>query len=412
MSGLIQDIKLIGDEVAWLKSLRDEGKNSFAFPTVKSENWKYTKVHSLMKETFTPSHYANVSASKINLDSYQIHFINGFFNPINTNLPDDVEVVPLIEKLIEGEGCQCHAKVKKAQEKIINLSSSTPFVALNSVYLQEGIFIKINKTLDKPIVLINHTKTDENFFYNLRNIIILEENASAELLEIYTYEGKEKTTYFGNHVNEITINKDAKLNHYKLQSEAFYAYHLAFTNVDIKENGEYNNFCLQKGANLGRNEIHAKLLEENARANINAAYIMNGWATLDTTANIEHLSPKTYSDVFAKGVVGGNARGVFQGKIHIAKNAVHTEGKQLHKALLLSDTAEIDCKPELEIFADDVKCSHGAATGELDKNQIFYMQSRGILEDIARQILIDAYLDDVFEKIENPKIKDWIKNNV
>ena len=137
---------------------------------------------------------------------------------------------------------------------------------------------------------------------------------------------------------------------------------------------------------------------------------MNGWATLDTTTDIEHLVPQTTSSQLIKGVVGGDAKGVFQGKIHIAPNAVQTEGTQLHKALLLSDTAEIDVKPELEIFADDVKCSHGAASGELDEEQLFYMQSRGISREDAKKMLIDAYLEDVFARIENENLRAWFKD--
>ena len=136
---------------------------------------------------------------------------------------------------------------------------------------------------------------------------------------------------------------------------------------------------------------------------------MNGWATLDTTTDIEHLAANTFSRQLVKGVVGGDAKGVFQGKIHIAEGAVKTEGFQLHKALLLSDTAEVDVKPELEIFADDVKCSHGAASGELDEEQLFYMRSRGIGLQEARQILIDAYLDEVMTKVGSEKIREWIK---
>lgn len=152
------------------------------------------------------------------------------------------------------------------------------------------------------------------------------------------------------------------------------------------------------------------LAEEQSRAEVNAAYRMNGWATLDTTTDVEHLSPCTYSEQLVKGVVGGDARGVFQGKINIAPDCVKTEGRQLHKALLLSDTAEIDVKPELEIFADDVKCSHGAASGELDENMLFYMQSRGIGREEARAILIAAYLDDVINKIADEDVRGWIRS--
>ena len=133
---------------------------------------------------------------------------------------------------------------------------------------------------------------------------------------------------------------------------------------------------------------------------------------MDTTTNIRHLCEKTTSSQLVKGVVGGHARGVFQGKIHIAPNADETSGTQLHKALLLSDTAEVDCKPELEIYADDVKCSHGAACGELDKEALFYMQSRGIGEEEAKQLLIEAYLRDTYANISDDSLRGWIANEL
>ena len=139
---------------------------------------------------------------------------------------------------------------------------------------------------------------------------------------------------------------------------------------------------------------------------------MSGWATLDFTTDIEHLAPETFSDQLVKGVVDGDARGVFQGKIEIHPDCVATEGHQLHRAILLSDTAEVDVKPELKIYADDVKCSHGAATGELDEDQLFYMQSRGIDVDEARRILVEAFLDDVLLKIENEAIRAYVKSRV
>jgi Fe-S cluster assembly protein SufD len=212
-----------------------------------------------------------------------------------------------------------------------------------------------------------------------------------------------------NVVNEIYLAENSHLKHYKLQNEAFKAAHISYNAVDVKANASYKSFCLQKGADMARNETYVLLSEEGAHASVDAAYIMNGWATIDTTTDIKHMKPQTTSSQLVKGVVGGQAKGVFQGKIHIAQNAVKTEGYQLHKAMLLSNEAEVDVKPELEIFADDVKCSHGSACGELDKEQLFYMQSRGISEQDAKQLLIDAYLNDVIAKVEDEKIIEWIK---
>ena len=422
MNSLIQDITLIGSETPWLNTLRQQGRNLFSLPTPKTESWKYTKLRELNDISFTlHPHEIKSSYNKEDrgFDCYQITFINGVFNPFDSILPEDIKVVPLIEFLIEDEGCTCHKEVAKktAKNTIFNKGidlSKYPFAALNTAYLEEGVYIHIEKNtkLDKPVFLLNHTQTDENILYNLRNLIHIGENSTVDFIEHYSHHGDIKSTYFSNHVTEINLSKGSVLNHYKLQTEAFYAYHIALTSIDAEESSIYNGFCLQKGAKIGRNETIIRLNGKNAKANVNAAYIMSGWATLDTTTDIIHLSPETYSNQNIKGVVGGDARGVFQGKIHIAKDAIKTEGKQLHKSLLLSNTAEVDCKPELEIFADDVKCSHGAASGELDEEQLFYLKSRGIGEDEAKQILIDAYFDELFSLIPNPDISSWLSSKI
>lgn len=457
MAGLLQNIKLFGEYIPWFQSLREKGLAAFekqGVPTAKTEAWKYTKPRDLNADDFViePSNFldelraetedacgchhedcgcgeegechchhedgechcgGHCCEHELNLDygvpfdAYQIHFVNGKFIPVFPALPRGVEVITLMEAVLIEEA-------KEHLGRLVNLDEH-PFAALNTHYMEEGVYICVGKDvkLDKPLMIVNHTDVGgSNLFFNLRNLIVLESGAEAELVEWYKYAGPQKSRYFANIVNEIVLGKGAKLNHNKLQDEAFKANHVSLSVVRQKADSQYNNFCLQKGANIGRNEIRVRLAAENARCSVDTAYIMSGWATLDTTTNIEHLSPCTYSSQLAKGVVGGDARGVFQGKIHIAPDAVKTEGTQLHKALLLSDAAEVDVKPELEIFADDVKCSHGAASGELDEQQLFYMRSRGIGLEEARQILIDAYLEDVVSKVENEQIRAWMKSFV
>lgn len=409
MTDLLQDIKFLGNESPWLRGLRQSGCSAFkeqGVPSAKTEAWKYTKLRELKSTGFTISQTnSNLSSIELPFDSYKICFENGWFCPSSSNLPQGVEVIPLIEVMLFRP--ELHNYICKLAD--IN---THPFVALNQAYLQEGVFIRIAKNVDlkKPLAIISHTDADNNnLFFNLRNIIILDELSSATIVEYHTYSGEPKSQYFANIVNEIYLSVGSQLNHYKVQNEAFKADHISFTSVSQEKSSQYHSFCLQRGANIGRNESLIRLNQEGAEAEVNAIYFMDGWATLDTTTNIEHLAPCTYSHQLIKGVVSGNAKGVFQGKIHIAPNAIKTEGNQLHKALLLSDEAEVDVKPELEIFADDVKCSHGAASGELDEEQLFYMRSRGIGLDEAKQLLIDAYLDEVTTKIDNEKIAQWIK---
>lgn len=410
MASLLQDITLIGDESPWLSALRRAGREAFAeggVPTAKTEAWKYTKPRELAADDFVIARPGGGTGWQPDLpfDCYQIRFENGFFSPADSELPQGVEVVPLIEAAL------FRPEVRRYLGALADVKKY-PFAALNQAYLNEGVYIRVEKNVElkKPLLLVSHTTPGvDNLFFNLRNLIVLEENASAVFVEYHTYSGELKSRYFANLVNEIYLSAGAALNHYKVQDEAFKADHVALSVAALESRASYNSFCLQKGANIGRNETLVRLLADCASAEVNAAYVMNGWATLDTTTDIEHLAANTFSRQLVKGVVGGDAKGVFQGKIHIAEGAVKTEGFQLHKALLLSDTAEVDVKPELEIFADDVKCSHGAASGELDEEQLFYMRSRGIGLQEARQILIDAYLDEVMTKVGSEKIREWIK---
>ncbi|MFV0626843.1 MAG: Fe-S cluster assembly protein SufD [Alphaproteobacteria bacterium] len=393
-------------ENKWLENIRTEAMNTFrsvGLPQPKTEIWKYTKPRDLASDDFTTQLSQNAESfdSDFFLSAYKIEFFNGKLENISPDFPQSIS----IKNILEAGG-------------LINKNISLekyPFAALNTAFLENGIFLEIapNVVLNKPIIFINKTNSpEENYFYNIHNLVVVGKNSSVEILEHYIYQGQEKSRYFANIVNEIFLQENSTLHHYKVQEEAFKANHLALNVVNVERNANYNACCIQMGGNLARNETKVLLQAENAQTQINSAYLMNGWATIDNTTYVKHLAPHTFSDQLVKGVVGGNAKGVFQGKIHIAKNCDKVEGNQLHRALLLSDTAEIDCKPELEIFADDVKCSHGAATGVLDEMQLFYMQSRGISEEDAKQMLIDAYLDDVLNKIYNNDIKDWIRNRV
>ncbi len=416
MSGLLQDVGLIGENDSLLRDLRQAGRQAFVaagIPTPKTEAWKYTKPNRFLTEDFIYNprggQSLSVIAEELPFAAYPIYFENGILQDIADDLPEGIEVLPLMEAL----ACQIPPRQKIGG--LLPDLQQYPFAALNTAYLNEGIYIYAAKglKLDKPLAIINHiTPRREKMQYNLRNLIMVEESAEIELVEYYHYSGEEKSSYLVNVVNEVYVNRNARLQQYKYQNEAYKAAHIALNTVKVLSGGLYKSFCLQKGADLSRHETKVVLAEEGAQAIVDAAYIMNGWATIDTTTNIEHLKPHTHSSQLVKGVVGGQAKGVFQGKIHIAADAVKTEGYQLHKAMLLSDEAEIDVKPELEIFADDVKCSHGAACGQLDKEQLFYMRSRGIGAKEAEQLLIDAYLNDVIAKVDDEKIREWIKLSI
>lgn len=408
----LENIALISNDLPWLHNLREQGLLSYkkyGIPTAKTENWKYTKPNRFFEQKFIPvSRGNNVlgnSSVTVPFDCYCVYFENGIFNPNLSNLPQGIEIIPIIEAIM------FQPNIRDKIGALVDVDKY-PFAALNTAYLNEGIYLHVDSNVDisKPIVFIYHTTALNNAeLYNVRNLIVIDSNSSIKVAELYCYDGVIKSSYVINVVNEMFIANDAKLYHYKVQNDAFKAGHITFNAAKVCRNGKYNSFCLQKGADMARHETKVFLSEEGAIADIKGAYLMNGWATIDITTDIEHQKPHTISSQLIKGVVGGQAKGVFQGKIHIAPNAIKTEGYQLHKAMLLSDDAEIDVKPELEIYADDVKCSHGSACGELDQDQLFYMRSRGIKEDVAKQLLIDAYLNDVIAKVDDEKIQDWIK---
>ena len=388
----------------WAKELCSQGKNSFlaqGIPTPKTEAWKYTKLRELDADDYEFAAPADKNAMPLQQFPFpcaEIDFLNGQLVK-TSNLPQGLSIKPLAEAF-------------SFINQVADINNY-PFAALNTAYLKQGVFIEVaaDQQVERPLVLRYLTiPENRNFFENIRNVIILNSGSRLDLIEYYHYIGEVKSRYLVNQVNEITVKENAELNHYKFQNEAYKANHIALHAVDVETSGTYKSFCLQKGANIARNETKVKLKGRQAKAQVDGAYVMNGWAILDTTTDIEHLVPQIQSSQLIKGVVGGDAKGVFQGKIHIAPNADQTEGTQLHKALLLSDTAEIDVKPELEIFADDVKCSHGAASGELDEEQLFYMQSRGISREDAKKMLIDAYLEDSFARIENETLREWFKS--
>lgn len=414
MGGLHQNIELSGGDLPKLAGLREKGRQSFLrqkLPTAKTESYKYTRLRALEADDFIiePAadcgceHDCHCHQQKIlPFDAYEITFCNGKSAHDHFHLPEGIEVMNLLDAVAGDESTSYLNKSFNMDE--------LPLAALNTAYLEQGVFLRINKGFkaDKPVALIYHTKTQQKTFNNIRNIFVIESDADIAIAEYFYYDGEPKSEYFNNIVNEIYIGRNAKLHYYKRQDEALKAAHTALNSVRIKENGCFESYCFQSGADLARHETKISLREPHARADVNAVYVMSGWATIDTTTDVEHNAPHTFSNQLVKGVVGGQARGVFQGKIHIAPDAVKTEGYQLHKALLLSDTAEVDVKPELEIYADDVKCSHGAASGELDEEQMFYMRSRGISEEEARRLLIDAFIFEVFENIENENLRQWI----
>lgn len=399
--------ELAGAGTDWLDALRQDGFTRYGalgLPGPRVEAWKYTNLTRMGRTTFVPAltlpaaSLDAVPAGALDIEAVRLVMVNGRLRTDLSDLdkvPEGVSLKPLSEAF---EGAADHIKHR------INRTAAghdMPMLALNTAYLSDGLVVEVaaGATVEIPLHLISVGIADETpvAFYP-RNIVTLGNGSAATIYESHIGLGG---TYLNNGATVIEIGQEALLRHRKFQNESGDAYHIAAATVNLGARARYENYTLHVGGALVRNEIHAVLSGEGADCNLYGAYAGRGSQHIDTTTFVDHAVPECTSREVYKGALDDNARGVFQGKILVRKDAQKTDGHQLNKALLLSEGAEIDAKPELEIYADDVKCSHGATAGELDEEQLFYLRARGIEEAEARDLLVAAFLEDSLDVIDD-----------
>lgn len=405
-SNLIKNVPLFLDDKPSVYALRQKAKNSLnntKAPTQKNEAWKYTDIKPILTSNFvvdTSEQVCSHSCCKHNDSPYfiEIKFCHGKLHIEEFNTPDGLSITPLPLALFEGE-------YKTHIFNNFNLEEH-PFAALNGTYLEQGLCVHVEKNIkiNKPIHINYNQSECDGLQINLHNLIILEKNASLELLE--TFSSSKENCYLTNVVNEIYLKTNSVFNHYKKQKESKQAYHIALNAAKLQNNAHYTQYYYANGAKICRQESLINLNHECASADIYSAYYAKKDCLNDITTNINHNHAETTSNQYAKAILESNSSAAFQGKIYIAPNAIKTCGYQLHKGLYLDDNAVLNCKPELEIYADNVKCSHGASCGKMDKEQLFYLKSRGISHQDAKQMLIKAHLSEIFSSIPNENIKD------
>lgn len=279
-----------------------------------------------------------------------------------------------------------------------------PLTALNTMLTEDGAVIRLPDGVDGGTLVLASlgvAPPARPVAFHPRHIVRLGRGARLTLVEVAI--GRD--VYLHNAVSEIVVGADAVLTHIRLQEEADRALHFSTVYVDVAERGSYDSFVLNLGARLARTEIHARLGGPGGKAHLNGAQLLRGVQHADFTTVVSHDAPNCTSRQTVKNVLTGRSRGVFQARIEVARGAQKTDGFQMNQALLLSPEAEIDSKPELEIFADDVKCSHGATVGELDPDQLFYLRSRGIPEQEARAILVRAFLAEALDPIAHREVR-------
>lgn len=353
------------------------------------EAWKYTSLRAVAEATFrhggTPLHEAETFLAGLPLlNAPRIVFVDGAFR-------EDLTIRPAAEFARFAEQPDFGTLAWPDRE---------PMVALNTMLAADGAALQVPPDHDGGVVQLVSVASDRADFHP-RHSIHLGKGSKLTLVEISAGQG----TYLLNTVAEIHVDAGAYLTHIRLQDEAVTAFHVSTTYTCVEASATYDSFTLNLGARLSRTEIHAQLTGAAAIAHLNAAQILTGSQHCDFTSVVSHIAPGCTSRQTVKNVLAGRSRGVFQGKIAVARDAVKTDGYQMNQTLLLSPDAEIDAKPELEIFADDVKCSHGATVGELDAEQLFYLRSRGVSNAEARSILVHAFLANALDSVADDTIR-------
>lgn len=408
---------LPGANEPWIDGMRQTSRavvGAQGFPGPKVEAWKYTSLNQVAKVPFIPATRADdVDVSSLPLgvpvidSALKVVFVNGVYrddlSDSFADLGDGVSLKPFADVLKSDPG---------SLKGLLGSSAETGqsfTTALNTGFMEQGVVLYLakNVVLERPFHLISIGASGaEPGAFHPRFSFSLEQGSRATVIESHV--GLPGQPYLSNPVTEILLKEGAALRHYTVVGEDSDAFHLGRTSVTVQENAKYESFVLSLGGQLVRREVQVSLEGVNGSAVVDGVYGLSDKQHSDITSEILHLAPNTTSNQVVKGVLGGESRGVFQGRVHVAREAQKTDGRQLHKALLLNRGPEVDCKPELEIYADDVQCAHGATTGEMDQNHIFYFLSRGIDEETARALLVEGFLDEVILNIGEDAVRETV----
>jgi Fe-S cluster assembly protein SufD len=403
------ETQLPGHGLPWVRHLRRAAFARFeelGFPTARNEDWRFTNVADLARQTFeilTDADDQGINADTLQhaglrstsgLDTCKV-FVNGFQADrlcSGDRVPEGVQLFHFANAL--GEQVEPHLAALASYD-------NHPFVALNTAFFQDGgvLLIAPGTVIDRPIFLVFvNGPHDKPLATHPRNLVVAGKGSRVTLVEAYL--GLEDNKYFTNAVTEITLGEGAVIDHYKVQRESRQAYHVAATQVQQARGSVFRSHYIGLGGALVRNETRVVLAGEGCECTLNGLYVAGDTQHADNLTAIDHAYPRCASHELYKGILNGKARGVFNGKIIVRQDAQKTDAKQTNKTLLLSDDATIHTKPQLEIFADDVKCTHGATVGQLAGDALFYARTRGLGLDQARSLLTFAFANDILRNIK------------
>jgi len=409
----MEQLKIAFDKVIKDLELSDENINSRkknfnqfvenGFPNKKVEDWKFSDLNQIISTNIENlCFHSELEPSEVDETIFinkfshnKIIFLNGVISNIDFTHEDETKL-----------------SLTKDLNQIENFKEVNPLVSLNNALIASyiRITVKENYSLNKPLIIYNITTKDLNSTaLNLKTDIILEKNSSLKLINLFDDNSENN---FINIVQNLDIAQDAILKNYKIDHKKNSNIKYCYNNINLEKNSISENFIFSTGSKFIKNEINCNLNDEYSSAFINGIINLTNSQHHEIKTNINHLAENTKSYQLIKSVLNDNAKGIYQGKIYVDSKAQKTNGYQLSKALLLNENTEFDGKPELEIYADDVKCSHGATSGNLDEDAIFYLMSRGLSNQQSKELLINGFLLDAVEKITDIEIKDLIKNMI
>lgn len=408
---------LNGESKSELHKLRKEAIAKFGeldFPTTKNEEWKYTNVAPIFNYSFKQTDNSKVEFKDVEKflikgnDTSRVVIINGNYSNEHSKLNASSNGVK-IESLA--------ATLKNEPSLILKhlgkySSQENGFTALNTAFIKDGyvIIIPDNAVHEEVVHIINITTGSENVLAQPRNLIIAGKNSHVELIE--TYHSLDNNAHLTNSVTEIVVDEDANVGLFRIQQENENSFQMNKTVVSQHSNSVFTTYTVTLGGRIVRNDLNPVLNGEHIESNMYGLYVTDGEQHVDNHTSIDHAMPNCNSNEMYKGILSGKSRAVFNGKVFVRKDAQKTNAYQSNKNILLSKDATVDTKPQLEIFADDVKCSHGATVGQLDDLSLFYLRSRGIDKESARKILVRAFANDIFDSIKDEELKQHLNNLV
>lgn len=409
----------INGQQSWNK-LRKEAFDTLAkngLPLAKDEEYRYTQLGRAFEKNIDFSNLSNISVDQDHGEKLLFHEVDAIHIYIHNGVIDTTKLIdftyPELDILTMQEASERFPDEVEANFGKHADINKDAFTALNTAFSNEGIFIKIHKNAKIEIPIILHysagNASDVKLFQS-RNLIIAEHGSQANIVESYSSSASEDQ--FSNHVSEIVAGPNSNVNYYKLQNQNNKSYHIDNTFISQSRDSVVQTYTFTLEGKIIRNNLNYILQEENCEAHMFGLYVAREDGHIDNHTSVDHKVANCYSNEIYKGILDDNSKGVFNGKIFVRQDAQKTNAFQTNKNILLTDTASINTKPQLEIWADDVSCSHGCTTGQLDEEQLFYLRSRGISKSSAKAMLLHAFVNDVLDKINIPFLHDFINDEM